>query len=496
MTQGAKRTIGFGPFEADLETGELRKSGVRLKLGGQPFEVLAALLERPGQLVTREEMRKRLWSGDTFVDFGHGLSTAVNKLREALGDSAGQPRYIETLPRRGYRFIGKVGVPQPQEVPPVRVPRDADSLAHSLASVPVSSRHETAEPEWAGTFIDEEWQATVPVKRQTLINLWTLLPVAVILALVLAGLWSRLSAPSPEERERALKLAAEHAEPWGSRDPAIWRAEVSRSHEIGVLKRIISDRDSIGGPQPSPDGRKLVYMAGTLHAAQIWVCNSDGSAPRRLTNMSVTGTPRWSPDSQWIAFDSDGNFGHSGIYVISVEGGPARPIVDDGANNSVPSWSHDGKWMYFASNRSTDEQDQVWKVSLNDGRLAQVTRQGGFSAYESTDGRTLYYAKSRYPNPEIWQVPVDGGAETRVSALLRPTTWANWALTEQGIWFLGEYNEHASDLQYFSFADRSVRSLATLNKASFWLSASNDGSSIWYSELTDDQARLAFKAGW
>ena len=101
--------VRFGPFEADFRAGELRKHGVKLKLVGQPFEVLAMLLECPGQLVTREELRARLWPTDTFVDFDHGLNAAVNKLRDALSDSAEKPNYVETLPRRGYRFISAVG---------------------------------------------------------------------------------------------------------------------------------------------------------------------------------------------------------------------------------------------------------------------------------------------------------------------------------------------------------------------------------------------------
>ena len=102
------RTVRFGAFEADLSAGELRKGGVRIKLHGQPFEVLTMLLARPGELVTREELRQRLWLTETFVDFDHGVSTAVNRLREALGDSAENPRFIETVPRRGYRFIAPV----------------------------------------------------------------------------------------------------------------------------------------------------------------------------------------------------------------------------------------------------------------------------------------------------------------------------------------------------------------------------------------------------
>jgi len=111
-------TIGFGVFEADLAAGELRKHGIKIKLQQQPFQILQCLLERPREVVTREELRERIWPGDTFVDFDHGLYNAVRRLREALGDSAEEPRFIETLARRGYRFIGSVngtrGGPDPE----------------------------------------------------------------------------------------------------------------------------------------------------------------------------------------------------------------------------------------------------------------------------------------------------------------------------------------------------------------------------------------------
>jgi cholera toxin transcriptional activator len=104
----AGRVVRFGVFELDLAAGELRKSGVRIRLQEQPFQLLALLLEQPGDVVTREEVRRRLWPSDTFVDFDHSLNTAVNKLREALGDSASSPRYVETLAKRGYRFLAPV----------------------------------------------------------------------------------------------------------------------------------------------------------------------------------------------------------------------------------------------------------------------------------------------------------------------------------------------------------------------------------------------------
>src|SRR5215468_12708357 len=104
---GTSQVIRFATFEVDLQAQELRKAGLRLKLSGQPFQVLVVLLEQPGAAVTREELQKRLWP-DTFVDVDHNLNTAINKIREALGDSSENPRFVETLPRRGYRFIGAI----------------------------------------------------------------------------------------------------------------------------------------------------------------------------------------------------------------------------------------------------------------------------------------------------------------------------------------------------------------------------------------------------
>jgi DNA-binding winged helix-turn-helix (wHTH) protein len=108
-TLRSRRLVKFSDFEVDLQTGELRKAGMRLKLTGQPFQVLAILLEHAGEVITREELQKQLWP-NTFVDVNHNLNTAINKIREALGDSSENPRFVETLPRRGYRFIAPVTV--------------------------------------------------------------------------------------------------------------------------------------------------------------------------------------------------------------------------------------------------------------------------------------------------------------------------------------------------------------------------------------------------
>jgi cholera toxin transcriptional activator len=109
------KVVRFGVFEADLTAGELRKNGMRIRLQEQPFQLLTLLLERPGEMVAREELRKRLWPEDTFVDFDHSLNTAVNKVREALSDAASNPRFVQTVARRGYRFIAPIQTEGGQE---------------------------------------------------------------------------------------------------------------------------------------------------------------------------------------------------------------------------------------------------------------------------------------------------------------------------------------------------------------------------------------------
>ena len=110
MSESAQsaKVVRFGVFEVDLRTAELRKQGIHIRLPGQSFRVLEALLLRPGELVTREELKQKLWPSDSFGDFEHGINAAINRVREALGDSSDNPRFVETLPRRGYRFIAPV----------------------------------------------------------------------------------------------------------------------------------------------------------------------------------------------------------------------------------------------------------------------------------------------------------------------------------------------------------------------------------------------------
>src|ERR1700733_10523765 len=147
------RKVRSGLFEIDLAAGQLHKNGRRLPLQEQPFRVLATLLERPGDVVTRQELKERLWPADTYVGFDEGLNTAIRKLRTAFGDSAGNPRFIETLPRRGYRFIAPItettpadGLPSSTEVRGDRAPiEDHAAVVESHAAGAASGRPQQVE---------------------------------------------------------------------------------------------------------------------------------------------------------------------------------------------------------------------------------------------------------------------------------------------------------------------------------------------------------------
>jgi DNA-binding winged helix-turn-helix (wHTH) protein len=140
QANGQHDIFRFGIFEADLSTGELRRRGRVVRLQEQPFQVLALLLARPGELVMREEMRQALWPADTFVDFEHGLNKAISKLRHALGDDSGTPRYIETLPRRGYRFIAPVTI--------VATPKEAVESPKPATQSDLSGNNSAPKTQW------------------------------------------------------------------------------------------------------------------------------------------------------------------------------------------------------------------------------------------------------------------------------------------------------------------------------------------------------------
>jgi Tol biopolymer transport system component len=304
--------------------------------------------------------------------------------------------------------------------------------------------------------------------------IWTFAALVLLVALFfVVDHFAERAAISREAKARLEKTLAESAE----RRPGIWRLDLAPAADAGMRKLIVSGDSRNEGPQPSPDGTRLAFMSNRSGTMEIWTSNADGSNPAQLTNKGGSGSPQWSPDGRWIAFDSQNESG-PGVYFVSAEGGPITTHVDVHAESMVPRWSRDGKWIYFALGQNAPS--QIWKVPIAGGPAVQVTRHGGFAAFESYDGKTLYYAKTQVPNPEIWEMPVGGGEEKLVSPLLRPSWWANWAITGKGILFFSRDGDHS--IEFYDFATRGVHPVGTLKNDSFWLTASRDGMSAWYTQ--------------
>jgi Tol biopolymer transport system component/DNA-binding winged helix-turn-helix (wHTH) protein len=229
----------FGVFELDLQTGELRRDGIKVRIQEQPLRVLSTLLERQGGIVTRDEFRAQLWPGDTFVEFDHSLNTAVNKAREALGDTSDSPRYIATIPRRGYRFIAPIQVVTNQ-------------VAENATAPAATPQPENAER-------TRTYGAILTVS-------------AAMAAAVVVGIAGLLWFDRPES-------------------------------EAGVEKFTIVTAEPASSPVISPDGRHIAYICGEGDQARLCIQDFDRFEPRKIARASrVELHPFWSPDSSQLAF--------------------------------------------------------------------------------------------------------------------------------------------------------------------------------------------------
>ena len=267
-------------------------------------------------------------------------------------------------------------------------------------------------------------------------------------------------------------------------DPNIWRIEVpsSQGQRTSPIPLISSSQHDLG-PQFSPDGQKIVFQSTRSGSPEIWVCSSDGTNPIQLTSLGRnTGAPRWSPDGRHIAFDSRAET-NSYVYVINAEGGGPRRLTTETSNGLVPSWSRDGRFVYFCSNRSGTL--QVWKVPAAGGEAVQVTKGGGAVAFESSDGKFLYYCK--FDVAGLWRIPVNGGEESLVLDQPKEGYWGYWAVVDRGIYFIDPATKPRATLKLFSFTSRRVMQIAAIEKKPYpgvpGFAVSPDGRWILFTQL-------------
>src|SRR5260370_990893 len=270
-------------------------------------------------------------------------------------------------------------------------------------------------------------------------------------------------------------------------DEKLWRVELhNATHGLGPARGLFSSKTSNLMPQFSPDGRKIAFEGDRSGYEEIWVCDADGSNPEQVTRLErFSGTPRWSPDGRYLVFHSRREQ-HSGIYSVDLSDGLVRSIATfSDADSVVPSWSRDGRWIYFASDHG-GKIFHVWKAPVSGGLPVQVTKNSGFAAFESPDGRYVFYAG--LSEPGIWRVPRDGGPESLYCRSPRPRTRRHYAHPQGTIYFLESKPGAKSEVERLDFKTRQVSPVATLEHPSFYgLTVAPEATSLIYSQRDRDE---------
>jgi len=272
-------------------------------------------------------------------------------------------------------------------------------------------------------------------------------------------------------------------------DTNIWHTEISSERDEAFSAKTVAPSTWMEwDARFSPDGKKIAFASDRSGSSEIWVCDSTGSNAAELTSLGGAGlgSPRWSPDGQTLVFDSAIQ-GQWDVYAVAVHGGQLRSITSDPSNEQVPQWSEDGKYIYFASDRTG--QFQVWKVPATGGQRVQVTQHGGYSAFESSDGQTLYYSK-QMPGDQtsIWRVSVRGGPERM---MVKSIYKRNFDVSSSGIYFVPRTAEPPFMLRLLSFRTNVVSDVLRLNQQLYsTLSVSPDEKSLLYSTIDKEDSDL------
>jgi len=275
----------------------------------------------------------------------------------------------------------------------------------------------------------------------------------------------------------------------------LWRLELNGRIHAGASASILvsSAKTQNLQPQFSPDGYKIAFQSSRSGYPEVWICNSDGSHPVQVTDLrGFAGSPRFSPDGRYLAFDYRSQY-RGDVYVVETGDGHPHPVVAfPDADSFLPSWSRDGRSIYFTSNRG-EKGYQIWKQSVKDGAAdgppTQVTRDGGFGAIETVDGKMLLYTKRS--SQGIWGMPPNGDTETQIWGGPGPDNWSNWAVTKSGIYFLAPDTGGPPKIEYLDFETKRLSQIGRLDKPSFYgLAVSPDGGTLLYSQWDRNEHQI------
>jgi len=386
-------TLRFGVFELDPRAGELRKRGMKVRLQGQPVEILVMLLECPGEIVTREELQKKLWPADTFVDFEQGLNNVMNRLRAALDDDAESPHFIETLPRHGYRFIGPVD--------------KASSQSPSLSAPKGHLGSLTANARWISV------GATLLVLLAG-VGIWRFsrnraeAPLPPIEVVPLVGLTDLEFKPafSPDGNQVAFSIA-------GPEISGIYTTVVGGEKSL----RLTSNSDDCC-PRWSPDGRQVAFFRTSHEGIAIYVIPAFGGTEHRIYSGPAGFFHRaldWSPDAKVLAFTETGaDKAHSWIALFSLADSSTRPLTSPPSQSFDygPAFSPDGVTVAFVRGSVAGVVSDLYVVSAAGGLPKRLTHDNTWLYPPPTwtpDGRDIVFSSTRGGLFRLWRISASGG---------------------------------------------------------------------------------------
>ena len=404
--------VSFVLFEADLQSGELWKAGKRIKIQSQPFTVLATLLEHPGEVVTREELQLRLWGKDTIVDFDHSLGTAINKIREALGDSAENPRFIETLARRGYRFIAPIGYP---------VVSATTQIPHASATIPSSQPSKTPENEQIP-------QASPLQKRITFSRRdlpWLIASAAALTVALAAGIYIGVSrqssaplrisqithngriSPGAPAMESLPATATDGVRIFSSviENGRAFISQVSIANGDAVPLDIPSEIAAPSLGDLSPDGSKLLLRNHLSPESEqaLWVVPVGGGSALRVANI-LAHDATWMPDGNGILYAAGND-----LFVTHLKDGTSSNIATVPGRAFWLRWSPDGRLLRFTTIDPLAHTMSLWELPAGGHTPRPVL--SGWSSPSSeccgswtADGKYYIFQSARDGNDDLWQL--------------------------------------------------------------------------------------------